>query len=86
MTEARGLELCWVCDSAINGEIFIDFLKSLRKRFGATPLALFMDQLRVHKASPVRPVYDQLDIRPVWNVGYSPEFNPVEAVFSKVKY
>ena len=86
MTEARGLELCWICDSAINGEIFIDFLKSLRKRFGATPLALFMDQLRVHKASPVRPAYDQLDIRPVWNVGYSPEFNPVEAVFSKVKY
>ena len=43
--------------------------------------------------------YDKLDIKPIWNVGYSPEFNPigkcrpplslplvlVEAVFAKVK-
>ena len=27
----------------------------------------------------------KLDIRPIYNVGYSPEFNPIEAVFSKVK-
>ena len=27
----------------------------------------------------------KLDIRPIYNVAYSPEFNPIEAVFSKVK-
>ena len=27
----------------------------------------------------------KFDIRPIYNVGYSPEFNPIEAVFSKVK-
>ena len=27
----------------------------------------------------------KLDIKPIYNVGYSPEFNPIEAVFSKVK-
>ena len=26
-----------------------------------------------------------MNIKPVFNVSYSPEFNPVEAVFSKVK-
>ena len=86
MTEERGLELCQICDKAINGDIFIDFLKSLRKRFDTTPLALFMDQLHVHKTNQVRATYDQLNIKPVWNVVYSPEFNPIEAVFSKVKY
>ena len=24
-------------------------------------------------------------MEPIWNVSYSPEFNPIEAVFSKVK-
>ena len=24
-------------------------------------------------------------MEPIWNIGYSPEFNPIEAVFSKVK-
>jgi len=46
---------------------------------------LFCDQLAVHKSQAVKPYYDSLDIVPVYNVGYSPEFNPIEAVFSKVK-
>ena len=33
----------------------------------------------------VRELMTELDIRPIYNVGYSPEFNPIEAVFSKVK-
>jgi len=24
-------------------------------------------------------------MEPIWNIGYSPEFQPIEAVFSKVK-
>ena len=48
-------------------------------------LALFMDNLAVHKHREVQLEYDKLDITPVFNVAYSPEFNPIEAVFSKVK-
>ena len=33
----------------------------------------------------MKPVYIELDIVPVYNVGYSPEFNPIESVFSQVK-
>ena len=44
-----------------------------------------MDQLRVHKARTMWPVYHELNVMPVFNVGYSPQFNPIEAVFSKVK-
>ena len=33
----------------------------------------------------VQPVYRELDILPIFNIGYSPQFNPIEAVFSKVK-
>lgn len=39
----------------------------------------------MHKSKYVRPFYSSLDIIPIFNVGYSPEFNPIESVFSQVK-
>ena len=39
----------------------------------------------MHKAAKVRTKMVELDIKPIFNVGYSPEFNPIERVFSKVK-
>ena len=44
-----------------------------------------MDNLTVHKSHLVKDLYKQLDIKPIYNLPYSPEFNPIEAVFSKVK-
>ena len=63
---------------------FIPYLKQL-KRLNPRPFALFMDQLSVHKGKEVVPWYERLDIKPIYNVGYSPEFNPIEASFSQVK-
>ena len=65
-------------------EDFIRFLRALRRKWGQTPLALMMDNASIHKGD-VRPFYDKFNIKPIWNVGYSPEFNAIEAVFSKVK-
>ena len=86
MTELNGLLYSHICDQAIDSESFTQFLKGLRRKMGRKRIALFMDQLRVHKARSVVEIYDKLDIIPVFNVGYSPEFNPIEAVFSKIKY
>ena len=44
-----------------------------------------MDNAPIHRSREVKPVYGELDVKPVYNVAYSPEFNPIEAVFSKVK-
>jgi transposase len=44
-----------------------------------------MDQLAVHKSKSIKPLYEKLNITPIFNVAYSPEFNPIEAVFSRVK-
>ena len=71
--------------TAIDAEIFIKFLRRLRQVFRRQPIALFMDQLKVHKARAVQPVYQELNILPIYNIGYSPQFNPIEAVFSKIK-
>ena len=44
-----------------------------------------MDNLGFHKSDEVMDLYDELDIMPILNVGYSPDFNPIESVFSIVK-
>ena len=44
-----------------------------------------MDNASIHKSKIVKPEYEHRDIKPVFNVPYSPDFNPIEAVFSKVK-
>ena len=44
----RGLELYNIYDKAIKGKEFADHLHTLRKKNGTKPLAIFMDQLKVH--------------------------------------
>ena len=39
----------------------------------------------MHKTRRILVVYRELDIYPIFNVGYSPKFNPIESVFSQVK-
>ena len=85
MTEEKGISLIMIYEQAINNADFVYFLKKLRVRFGKQPIALFMDRLPVHKSKEVKEWWDKLNIKPVFNVSYSPEFNPIEAVFSKVK-
>ena len=85
MTAERGMGLCLIHMKAVDANDFVAFLRKLRAKLGRRHIALFMDQLPVHKSRDVQPTYSRLDITPVYNVGYSPELNPIEAVFSKVK-
>ena len=85
MTEAKGICLVHIYDRPVKEPEFRAHICKLRVKAGKKPLALFMDNLWVHKQKEVRELMAKLDIRPIYNVAYSPEFNPIEAVFSKVK-
>ena len=85
MTEDNGICRVSIHPTAIRAEDFIVYLRKLRVKFKKEPLAIFMDNLQVHRAKEVKRSFEELDMHPVWNVAYSPEFNPIEAVFSKVK-
>ena len=65
--------------------MFIEHLKLLRDKHGDQPLAIYCDSLSVHKSKETKPWWEKLDIKRIFNVGYSPEFNPIEACFSQVK-
>ena len=86
MTEGHGIENLTIQPHAFNGDDFETYLKSMRRKHNTKPLALFMDQLSIHKTPTVKPWYRTLNITPIYNVGYSPEFNPIESVFSRVKF
>ena len=85
MTEENGILLAHVYDKPVKVPEFCAHLMKIRTKNGQRPVALFMDNLWLHKDAKVLELMAKLDIRPIYNVAYSPEFNPIEAVFSKVK-
>ena len=62
MTAERGIGLCLVHPKAVAAEDFVPFLRKLRTKLIRRPIALFMDNLWVHKCRDVQPEYSRLDI------------------------
>jgi len=85
MTAEKGICLVHVYEEPVKEPEFCAHIMKLHSKFKGKPIALFMDNLWVHKNARVQELMTKLDIRPIYNVGYSPEFNAIEAVFSKVK-
>ena len=44
-----------------------------------------MDNLMVHRTNKIKAVYKRLNITPIYNVPYSPQYNGIESYFSIVK-
>ena len=44
-----------------------------------------MDNMRVHHSRVSKEAYKELDLTPIFNIAYSPQFNPIESVFSMIK-
>ena len=74
-----------IYDSAVKAEDFAVYLRVLSRKLKKRPFALFMDQLNVHKAKIVKPLYTELGITPIFNKAGSPDFNPIESTFAQVK-
>ena len=63
---------------------FSSFLEQVRDACGDGPVWLFLDNASVHRCS--RKKMAELDITPVWNVPYSPEYNAgVERYWAQLK-
>lgn len=81
----KGLELLRTYDGPVNSELFSKFLKDLSVIRRKQPFALFMDNASFHKNRVVSAATTELKITVIWNVPYSPEYNPIEGCFSIVK-
>ena len=69
----QGLESYMIAPFSINSDSFIDFLYQLRhEQQGDGKLALFMDNLSVHKTNKVQQAMHDLNMISIFSVPYSP--------------
>jgi hypothetical protein len=80
-----GIEALHIQHKALNVNDYCQFLYWLRYMNGTEPLAIFMDNLIIHKTLRTMKAYQYLDILPLFNLAYTPDYNPIELVFSQVK-
>ena len=85
VSEEKGVEYVHYKDDPINADEFKWFLQVLQTKNEHVRTCIFMDNLAAHKTGLVRNYMEENDIKYIYNVPYSPDFNPIEAVFSKVK-
>jgi len=81
-TTTRGVLGHCIVDGNVNGKKFCDFLKSLPLQNSSV---LLVDNAAYHRTSDVREVVQQKGCSILYNLPYSPEFNPIEMTFNQLK-
>jgi transposase len=80
-----GLFAPMVVDGAINGELFVKYVRQeLAPRLNPGDIVV-MDNLQTHKAAGVVDAIAAREARVLYLPPYSPDLNPIEMAFSKVK-
>ena len=80
-----GLTAPLVIDGAINSELFVAYVQQhLVPTLRAGDIVV-MDNLSSHKATGVREAIEGIGAHLVYLPPYSPDFNPIEMVFAKLK-
>ena len=82
----RGLKLIQIEKGSIDRAKFKVFLEDLRRLHWADDVALFLDNLSVHRSAEIKERLEELGMPAIFNAPYSCEYNPIEHVFSVVKH
>ena len=70
---------------SVDVEKFLPYLQQLRQSNQKKKIAIFFDNLTVHKSKVVTELMDKLGIEYIYNVPYAPDYNPCESCLSVVK-
>ena len=81
----QGPQAPWLFDGAMDGELFLAWVKA-----GLVPglrrdAVVILDNLATHKVAGVREAIEAAGARLEYLPPYSPDFNPIEPMWSKVK-
>ena len=85
MSAEYGVDIVMTFNSSINKQKFKCFLEELRRRYFLENLCIYLDNLSVHTSKEIRERMDELSIKYIFNPIYSPDFNPIETIFSIAK-
>jgi transposase len=75
----------FVIDEPMNGEIFLTYLTQCLAPTLALGDIVIMDNLPAHKVAGVREIIEARGARLLYLPSYSPDFNPIEQLFAKLK-
>lgn len=80
-----GMTAPLVVDGPINGAVFLAYVQQELVKTLRPGDTVIMDNLSSHKQSGVRQAIEAVGARLVYLPPYSPDFNPIELAFSKLK-
>jgi transposase len=80
-----GIGPAFVVEGAADGESFALYLRELLVPSLRPGQVVVMDNLNVHKGAAVRALIEGAGCRLLFLPAYSPDFNPIEHAFAKVK-
>ena len=80
-----GLIAPLVLDGAINGEVFLAYVKQFLVPTLRPGQIVIADNLSSHKVSGVRQAFEDAGASLLFLPPYSPDLNPIELAFSKLK-
>lgn len=80
-----GLTAPLVVDGAINGEIFLRYVQQHLAPTLSSGDIVILDNLNAHKVPGIREAIERVQAQLWFLPPYSPDFNPIELVFAKLK-
>ena len=80
-----GMVAPWVLDGPMNGDAFTTYVTRVLAPELARGDVVIMDNLSSHKAPAVRAAIEAAGAELMFLPPYSPDFNPIEMAFSKLK-
>jgi transposase len=80
------IEAPWLLDGPINGERFRTYVEKVLVPTLRSGDVVIMDNLGSHKGQPVRRAIRQANAKLLLLPKYSPDLNPIEQVFAKLKH
>ena len=80
-----GMTAPFVYDGAMNGNVILAYVEQVRVSALAAGDVVIMDNLPAHKAAGVRDAIEVAGASLLYLPPYSPDFNPIENAFSKLK-
>jgi transposase len=81
----RGMRCSMTIDGAVNREVFESFVARVRVPTLTPGDIVVMDNLSSHKGQKVRELIASSGALPIYLPPYSPDLNPIEPAFSKLK-
>jgi transposase len=80
-----GMTAPMALDGSINAGTFLDYVTRILGPTLSPGDIVIMDNLSSHKSGKVREAIEAMGAKPLFLPPYSPDFNPIEKAFSKLK-